>query len=136
MRNTSFEKSRAVVAGFSLFLLVGCGVDSYLTDPSNVQCNGDRTQVNLAANGLAAFIVHGKHRGEVATIQVRRTEAGASTSVSGDVTGPPQKLESDGFTKPVPVGGGADLSAYAASGAWIIDVSKNTAVIQGSCVGM
>ena len=86
---------------------------------------------------MTTFIVHGEHKGDIATVKVRRSEAGASFRVSGDVTGPPQKLEADGFTAPTPlVKGGAELSAFGAGGAWIIDVRKDSVVIQGSCNGM
>jgi hypothetical protein len=100
-----------------------------------VQCDGTRTEVDLSGNGMATFIVHGKHKGDVATVQVRRSEKDASVRVSGDVTGPPQQLEADGFTAPTPIVKGAELSAFGAGGDWIIDVRRDSVVIQGSCDG-
>lgn len=124
------------VAALTAVALAGCSVDSYLTDPSNVHCDGNRTEVDLASNGIATFIVHGKHKGDVATVRVRRNQEGASVNVTGDVTGPPQQLEHDGYTAPTPVVNGPELTAFGAGGAWVIDVRKNSAVIQGTCDGM
>ncbi len=133
---TSMRRNALVATALSAAALTGCSVDSYLTDPSNVQCDGKRTKVDLAVNGMTTFIVHGKHEGDVATVKVRRSEAGASVGVSGDVTGPPQQLETDGFTAPTPVIDGAELSTFGAGGAWVIDVREDNVVIQGSCDGM
>lgn len=85
---------------------------------------------------MTTFIIHGSEEGDVATVQVRRDERGASVAVSGDVTGPPQQLEADGFTPPTPVVDGAELSAFGAGGAWVIDVREDRVVIQGTCEGM
>ncbi len=132
-----YKRSTAIVtAALSAAALTGCSIDSYLTDPSNVQCNGKRTTADLEGNGMATFIVHGGEDGDVATVKVRRSEEGASVAVSGDVTGPPQQLESDGFTKPTPVVDGAELSTFGAGGAWVIDVRNDSVVIQGTCDGM
>ena len=131
-------KIRNAIAATTLsaVTLTGCSIDSYLTDPSDVQCDGKRTKVDLAVNGMATFIVHGEQEGDVATVKVRRGEEGASVGVSGDVTGPPQQLEADGFTAPTPVVDGAELSAFGAGGVWVIDVRKDGVVIQGTCDGM
>ena len=110
-------------------------IDSYLTDPSNVQCNGQRTETDLVNGGMATFIVHGKQKGAIATVQVRRVNNEVSVRTGGDVTGPPQQVQPDGFTPPTPVVSGAELSAFAAGGAWVIDARDNTVVIQGSCTG-
>ncbi len=132
-----YKRRLAIVAtALSAVALTGCSIDSYLTDPSNVHCDGKRTKVELAVNGMATFIVRGKQKGDVATVRVRRSENGASVGVSGDITGPPQQLEADGFTTPTPVVKGAELSAFGAGAAWVIDVRNNSVVIQGSCDGI
>jgi hypothetical protein len=130
------RRNALVAATLAAAALSGCTIDSYLTDPSNVQCDGRRTKVNLAVSGMAIFIVHGKHAGDSATVKVRRSEAGADVAVAGDVTGPPQVLEADGFSRVTPVVDGPELSAFGAGGAWVIDVREDSVVIQGTCDGM
>lgn len=124
------------VAALSAAVLSACSIDSYLTDPSNVQCDSKRTMTELKGDGTAIFIVHGKEKGDVATVKVRRTSKGASVGVTGEVTGPPQQLEADGFTAPTTIVDGSELSAFGAGGAWVIDVRKDSVVIQGTCDGM
>lgn len=137
MERLRFKKHKAlVVAALSATALVGCSVDSYLNDASNVQCDGKRTKTDLEGNGVATFIVHGKEDGDIATVSVRRNDERVSVSVNGDVTGPPQQLEADGYTAPTPVVDGAELTAFGAGGAWIIDARNDSVVIQGSCDGM
>lgn len=136
MERPAYKKRAFAVATLSAVALAGCSVDSYLTDPSNVHCDDKRTKSDLEGNGIATFIVHGKQEGDIATVKVRRNEEGASVAVTGDVTGPPQQLEEDGFTRPAPIVDGAELSAFGAGGAWIIDVREDSVVIQGSCEGM
>ena len=133
---TNKRRNVLLATALSATALVGCSIDSYLTDASDVQCDGKRTKVELEENGRATFIVHGDKDGSVATVQVRRNEEGVSVGVTGDVTGPPQQLEADGFTAPTPVVDGAELSAFGAGGAWVIDASEDSVVIQGSCDGM
>lgn len=131
-----FRRCSALLAiALSTTALPGCSisVDSYLTDASNVRCDGRRTEVDLARRGMATFIVHGKLQTDVATVKVRRNEAGASVAVSGDVTGPTQQLTGDRFTSPTPVVDGPELSAFAAGAAWAIDVREATVVINGTC---
>ena len=130
------KRNLAAISAVTVFALTGCSIESYLTNPANVQCDGRRTEVTLAASGLATFIVHGKQKGEVATVQVRRNDNEASVRVTGDVTGPPQQLEADGFTRPTPIVNGSELSAFGAGGAWVIDVREDSVVIQGTCDGM
>lgn len=134
-RPTQKRRGVLLASAVSAAALIGCSIDSYLTDPSDVQCDGKRTKVDLEEGGIATFMVHGEDDG-VATIQVRRDEQGASVKTTGDVTGPPQPLENDGFTAPTPVVEGAELSAFGAGGAWVIDVGDENVVIQGSCDGM
>ena len=131
-------KRRNVLAAtaLSFVALAGCSVDSYLTDPANVQCDEKRTEVDLSGDGIATFIVHGKQNGSVATVKVRRSEENASVNVTGDITGPPQQLAADGFTTPTKIVNSPELSTFGAGGAWVIDVSKDTVVIQGTCDGM
>ncbi len=137
METLAHKKRNSILAlALSASAIAGCSIDSYLTDPSNVQCDGKRTEVDLSTNGLATFIVHGKQNADVAVVKVRRNAAGASLAVSGEVTGPPQQREADGFTKPTPVVDGAELSTFGAGGAWVIDVRDSTVVIQGSCDDM
>ena len=136
MEKVSRRRNAVVAAALSVAALAGCSVDSYLADPSNVHCDGKRTKTDLKNNGLATFIVHGTHEGEVATVKVRREDNQVSVAVSGDVTGPPQQLEADGYTKPTPIVNGAELSAFGAGGAWEIDVHPDNIVIQGSCSGI
>lgn len=139
MELSRYKKPAATIAAaLSFTSLAACGlsIDSYLTDPSDVQCDGRRTEADLAMNGMATFIVHGKQPKDIATIKVRRNEQGASVGVTGEITGPPQQLEADGFTTPTPVVDGSELSAFGAGGAWVIDVRKDTVVIQGTCDGM
>jgi len=124
------------IVTLSATAIASCSFDSYLTDPSNVQCDGKRTTADLKGDGAATFIVHGKEKDDVATVKVRRTGESASVGISGDVTGPPQQLEADGFTRPTPIIDGPELSTFGAGGAWIIDVRKGSVVIQGSCDGM
>jgi hypothetical protein len=135
---THRSRNATAAAALSAALLTACSfsVDSYLTDASNVQCDGRRTEVDLSDDGMATFIVHGLHK-RIATVKVRRSQGNASVAVSGDVAGSPPQLsaQADGFTTPVPVVNGAELSAYAAGGSWAIDVSQANVVIQGSCDG-
>jgi hypothetical protein len=133
---TPRRRNILAIATLSATALAGCSVDSYLTNPSNVHCDGKRTKTELQGNGTATFIVHGKEDADVATVKVRRSNEGISVGVSGDVTGPPQQLEADGFTAPTPIVDGAELSAFGAGGAWIIDARNDGVVIQGSCDGM
>ncbi len=135
-RLVSRRRNVLAIAALSATALVGCSVDSYLTDPSNVQCDSKRTKTDLKGDGMATFIVHGKEKGDVATVKVRRTGEDASVGVTGDVTGPPQQLEADGFTAPTPIVDGPELSVFGAGGAWVIDVRKDSVVIQGTCDGM
>ena len=130
------KRNFIIAASLTAAALTGCSIDSYLTDPSNVQCDGRRTISDLQGDGMATFIVHGKSENDVATVKVRRSRDLASVAVSGEVTGPPQELGADGFTYPTPVVNGAELSTFGAGGVWIIDVRKDTVVIQGSCEGM
>ena len=130
------KRTAAALAALSAVALTGCSIDSYLTDPSNVQCDGNRTRVDLVGNGMAPFVVHGKNKGDAAVVHVRRNAEGASVKVTGDVTGPPQQLAADGYTPPTPVVNGPELSAFGAGGAWVIDVQKDAVVIEGTCDGM
>src|SRR5579872_1384593 len=125
-----------LAAALTATALSGCTVESYLTDNSNVQCDGNQTEAPLNGNGNVAFIVHGENKKDVATVNVRRDSRGVSLNVTGSVTGPPQQLEPDGYTKPVPIESTTQLSAFGADGAWIINVSKTDVIIQGSCQGM
>lgn len=131
--------AKELIAGSLLgsVLLTGCSIsiDSYLTDPSAVKCDGKRTETDLVNGGMATFVVHGTQK-SAAVIKVRREDNKVSVAVLGDVTGPPQELEADGFTSAVPVVKGAELSAFGAGGAWVIDARKDTVVIQGTCDGM
>ena len=124
-----------LVVALSATALAGCSIDSYLTNPSDVQCDGNRTKTDLEGNGMTTFIVHGEDD-SVATVKVRRNNKGVSVGVTGNVTGTPQQLEADGFTAPIPLVNGAELSAFGAGGAWIIDAREDSVVIQGSCDGM
>lgn len=132
----SHRRNTLATAALSALALAGCSINSYLTDPSAVKCDGKRTMADLKGDGMATFIVHGKHKDELATVKVRRIGNKASVGVTGDITGPHQQLEADGFTTPTPISNGAEISTYAANGAWVIDVSKDTVVIQGNCDGM
>ena len=136
MEIISYRKSTALAAAaLSALALSGC--DSYLLDTSDVQCDGKRTMQDLEGNGMATFIVHGKNKGDVATVKVRRNDEGASVMTTGNIAGtPPQVLGEDGFTKPLPIVEGSELSAFGAGGAWVIDVRNDSVVIQGSCDGM
>lgn len=129
-------RNTLAIATLSATALAGCSIDSYLTDPSNIHCDSRRTISELSGDSVATFVVHGREKGDVATIKVRRTAQGASVNVSGDITGPPQQLEKDGYTAAVAVVDGPELSAFGAGGAWVIDVRQNSVVIQGSCDGM
>jgi len=74
---------------------------------------------------------------DISTITVRRESNEVSVKVEGDVTGPPQILELDGFTSPTPIVEGAELSTFGAGGAWVIDAREdNSVVIQGNCDGL
>ena len=136
MERMFYRRTSVAAAALSALAMAGCSVDSYLNDPSNVQCDGKRTKADLEGSGMATFIVHGKEDGDVATVKVRRSDERASVGVTGDVTGPPQQLEADGFTAPTPIVEGAELSTFGAGGAWVIDVRDDSVVIQGSCEGM
>lgn len=135
-KRTRVRRNPMIGAVLSLAAITGCTIDSYHTDPSNVQCDGKRTKVDLAAEGMATFIVHGEQEDSVATVKVRRNPYGASVQVTGDVSGPPQQLEEDGYTAPVPVIDGSEISTFGAGGAWVIDVREDSVVIQGTCEGM
>lgn len=129
-----WKHNTLLASALSITALLGCSIDSYLTDASDVQCDGKRTLAELEGDGMATFIVHGKDDA-VATVQVRRNAAMVSVGVVGDITGPPQRLNEDGFTIPAPIVEGAELSAFAAGAAWVIDARKDSIVIQGSCRG-
>ena len=129
-------RTALALIGLSTAALAGCSIESYHNDASDVHCNGERTIANLGDSGMASFIVHGERDGEVATVKVRRIDDEVSVSVSGEPTGPPQLVEEDGFTTPTPIVEGPELNAFAAGGAWIIDVRESSAVIQGSCDGL
>lgn len=131
-RLTHIKRDFLLMAALSATAFAGCSIDSYLTDASDVQCDGKRTRTELEGNGMATFVVHGEDDA-VATVQVRRSEEGVSVGVTGDVTGPPQQLEEDGFTAPTPLVDGAELSTFGAGGAWVIDAREDSVVIQGSC---
>ncbi len=137
MERLTYRKRNVLgVAALSVTALAGCSIDSYHNDASNVQCDGKRTKTNLQGNGMATFIVHGEDD-SIATVQVRRSEQGVSVGVTGDISGrPPQVLEADGFTVPIPQVNGPELSTYGAGGAWIIDARDDSIVIQGSCDGL
>lgn len=130
------RRNALAIFALSSVALAGCSIDIYSTDPSDVQCDGRRTKTDLEGNGMATFIVHGTEEDDIATVSVRRDEDMVSVSVSGDVTGPPQQLEEDGYTTPIPIVDGAELSAFGAGGAWVIDARDDIIVIQGSCNGM
>lgn len=132
------DRRRTAIVKAALFAvaLAGCSSDGYSTDPSNVQCDGRRTMVDLEAGDTATFLVHGSQEGDVATVKVRRGEDDASVAVTGDVTGPPQQVGPDGFTPPIRIVEGAELSTFGAGGAWVIDVREDSVVIQGTCAGM
>jgi len=131
-RLTTRKRNSLLAVALSATALAGCSIDSYLADASNVQCDGKRTKAELEGSGMATFIVHGEDD-SVATVKVRRNEEGVSVGVTGDVTGPPQQLEDDGFTAPTPIVDGAELSAFGAGGVWVIDAHEDSIVIQGSC---
>lgn len=138
MEKLSYRKSVATTsAALAFTALNSCSfeIDSYLTDPSNVQCDDKRTKSDLEGDGTSSFIVHGD-KDKIATVTVRRKDDAVSVAVTGDVTGPPQDLESDGYTEPTPIVEGSELTAFGAGGAWVIDVRKDSVVIQGTCEGM
>lgn len=131
-------KKRSFIAAnlLAVSALSSCTIDSYLTDASDVQCDGRRTLSDLKEDGQAVFVVHGENKDDIATITVRREDDQIRVGVSGDITGPPQQLESDGFTHPLPIAEGPELSTFGAGGVWLIDARKGDVVIQGSCNGM
>lgn len=138
MEKLSYRKSTAAASAALAFIaLNGCSfeIDSYLTDPSNVQCDDKRTKSDLTGDGMASFIVHGEDSKTV-TITVRRKDDAVSVAVKGDITGPPQQLEADGFTAPTAMVEGSELTAFGAGGAWVIDAREDSVVIQGTCEGM
>lgn len=126
------------VAYLSAIALSGCtvDVDSYLNDQTNVQCDGKRTKADLNGDGMATFVVHGEKEADAAIVSVRRKDDEVSVSVAGNVTGPPQQLEEDGYTAPTPIVDGTELAAFGAGAAWIIDAREDSVVIQGTCDGM
>jgi hypothetical protein len=127
MEKLSYKKRNALLATtLSAVALAGCTIDSYLTDPSNVQCDGKRTKVELEGSGMTTFVVHGDKESDVATVQVRRTKEIASVAVSEGAQG-------EEFTDPTPVVEGPELNASAAGVSWVIDVRDDSVVIQGSC---
>ena len=127
---------RRIFTGATLALLVaGCTIDSYNNDTTNVRCDEGRTKTELVKNGFASFFVHDQKYSE-AVVKVRRNEQGVSVAVEGDITGPPQEFEEDGFTKPIPFADPTSLNVFAANGNWIINVTDNSAVISGTCQGI
>ncbi len=137
-RLTPRSRNILTIAALSATALVSCSVDSYLTDPSNVHCDGKRTKTELDGDGIAEFIVHGNEDDKAANVNVRLTDDGVSVRVSGDVTGPPQQLGKDGYTEPVPAVKGPELSTFGAGGVWTVDVSPKdgTVSVRGTCDGM
>lgn len=132
-----YRKSTSLVAAaVSTLALSSCSVDSYHTDASAVHCDGERTKAELEDDGVATFIVHGE-KDRIATVTVRREDDFASVKVEGDIEGrPPQEIAADGFSEPVEIVSGSELSTFGGGGAWLIDVRKDSVVIQGNCDGM
>lgn len=131
---------RSVIAAnlLALSALNACsgGIDSYHTDPSDVHCDDGRTKVDLIGDGSTKFIVHGEKDTGPAVITIRRRDNQVSVKSEGNVTGPPQTVDAHGYTPPAPIEEGAELAAFGANAAWIIDVQEESVVIQGSCEGM
>ena len=137
MEKLTRYRTAAVAATLSAAALTGCTIDSYLTDASDVQCDGKRTKADLPEGGTTVFIVHGSEAGRIATMHIKRDQQGASVKVEGDSEGALEvALAPDGYTEPVPVTEGTELSAFGAGGAWVIDVRETDVVIQGSCGGL
>ncbi len=131
-----WRRNILTITALSATALTGCSVGGYLTNPSNVHCDNKRTVADLKGDGVATFTVHGKERDDVATIRVRRTNAEVSVGVSGDVTGPPQQLEADGFTAPAPIVDGPESAVFGAGGVWVVDARSDSVVVWGTCDGM
>lgn len=139
MEKITRYRTAAVAAALSTTALAGCtvNIESYLTDASDVQCDGKRTKADLPEGGTTVFIVHGSEAGRIATVHIKRDLQGASVKVEGDTEDAPETvLAPDGYTEPVPVTEGTELSAFGAGGAWVIDVRESDVVIQGSCGGL
>ena len=129
-------RSNRIPLVFAATLLAGgCTIDSYLNDPTDVQCDGRRTLSELSGDGVATFIVHGKGKNN-GVITVRKEDGAVSLHADGIMSGPAAELDEDGYTIPVALRNGPELSAFVAGGAWIIDVRNKSVVIQGSCDGI
>ena len=111
-------------------------IDSYHTDPSDVRCDDGRTKVELDGNGRVTFMAHGEKNKDPVVITVRRENDQVSVRAEGNITGPPQAVEQDGFSSPTPLVDGAELSTFGAGGAWVIDAREESVVIEGTCEGM
>lgn len=131
-----FRNKALVTTLLSATALLGCSIESYLTNTSAVKCDGKTTIDDLPVDGVATFIVHGRNDGETGIVQVRRNADGVSVKAESDIDGPPQQLMSDGFTPPVPIMEGSELTTFAAGGAWILDARDDSVIIQGTCDGL
>lgn len=134
MERQDLERLNSYLVGaISALALSSCSEGGYNTDPSSVQCDVKRTIADLPEDGMTTFVVHGNERGEVGIVQVRRSDESVSVATESEIAGPPQQLELDGFTEPVPIEEGPELSAFAAGVAWVIDARRDTVVIHGTC---
>jgi hypothetical protein len=127
-------KTLLATAVLSTAALAGCSmeVDSYLNNPAGVECDGNRTKVDLVGDGTVTFIVHGKEQEDVAAIQIRRKDNSVSERVNNDLMQPEQPA-TEGYSESTPVVNGPELYALAAKVGWVINVNKDSVIIQGSC---
>lgn len=127
-------------AAMGTALLEGCTIGIDTTSTETVHCDGTRTIAKLDNGDETAFTVQGKAKEDIATIYVKRFDDLVAVKVSGDVTGPLQELDTDGYTEPIdaPTDKSDDthLNAFGAGGAWFLDVGQDTVAIEGTCFGL
>lgn len=112
-------------------------IDSYLTDTTDVQCDGRRTISDLSGDGNAIFVVHGKDPGDQAVITVNRQDDMIRVIAENDTSASQKEPKGEEtFTDPVPLGDGPEAFIAAGGGIWTLDARVDTVVIKGTCDGI
>lgn len=125
LRNIEIKTATALsVAGLAL---TACTIDSYLTDVTNVHCDGKRTIQDLREDGLSTFIIHGKDNA-VAKVVVKKKDSLVAIATAS--VGDPKQLEFGRYEK---IDFGYEFDMIAAGGAWLINASEDDVYIHGSC---
>lgn len=115
--------------------LSGCTIDSYLTDPNGVQCDGKRTMAELGKDlGQISFFAHEEGTDTVKVTVTREGENKYAFSAEPAVIDPKDAVHvvgdvvQDGSANP-------DFSFAHGDAIWGVDVRPDeaSAVISGNC---